>query len=208
MSGADKLNGKIMEDAEKKASENMEDARRKAEDTIQKARDEAEKIKEEMIQNAQAEAERLKERIISIAELESRKDKLKAKQDMVAEVLNKAVERLVSLPAEKYKKILVDMIVPLIKEGTEKIVLAVADRERLTGINHAVNAELSSRGRNASVSISEEIRYFKGGFVLKRGRIEINSTFETVMRMKRSEFEKEITEILFEQQDTGGTVFD
>ena len=48
------------------------------------------------------------------------------------------------------------------------------------------------------LSLSEETRNIRGGFILVDGPIEVNCAFETLVRLQREKLEKQVADILFE----------
>jgi V/A-type H+-transporting ATPase subunit E len=176
----------------------VERAEKDAAAILKAARDEAEKKRSSVLERAQKDAANRKLRMISYAELEARKAKLQAKQEMVDEVFEKAVERLVSLPDSQYLKVLSDMIVRSINEGSAEVVLSEKDRKRLGGeFINSINKRLSAEGKKADIKLSSETRGIRGGFILKAGDIEINNSFEAIIRMQRDQLETEVVKTLF-----------
>ena len=57
-----------------------------------------------------------------------------------------------------------------------------------------INKELGSK---ASVTLSEETRNFKGGFILEKDGIEINNTFEALVNSLKDDLSHEVARVLF-----------
>lgn len=197
MSGADKICEKIIRDAEDKAAEYIREAEEKAAEILKEMERKAAENREKRLQKAITEAKVLEERIVAAEELESRKNKLKLKQGLISKVFEKALERLAELPDDEYRQLIINMTIPLIKEGSEEIVISARDRERLKGIDGDINRLLKEQGIDGKVSISEKDGGFLGGFILVRGRMEINCTLETLIETIRPELETEVAGILF-----------
>ncbi len=49
------------------------------------------------------------------------------------------------------------------------------------------------------LKLSDEDRGIQGGFIVKVDGVEINNSFETLLRMEREKVESEIADILFQQ---------
>ena len=47
------------------------------------------------------------------------------------------------------------------------------------------------------LTLSEETRPIKGGFIMVDGDIEVNCAFETLVRLQREKLEKEVAGVLF-----------
>lgn len=198
MAGAEKLTGKILEEARLQANTNIERAEREAEDLIRAAREEAEKKKKAILEKAVREAEDKRKRTIAVAELEGRKKRLQAKQEVLEEVFDRTVFALNSMPSEQYEGILADMIINSVKTGMEEIVLSEKDRGRLgESFVRKINQRLTAEGKTGSLKLSEESRSFNGGFILKSGDVEVNQSFDAVLRMQRDELEALAIKVLF-----------
>lgn len=74
------------------------------------------------------------------------------------------------------------------------IVLNAKDRENIgERLVKTVNEKLGAE----KVALSEDTVETSGGFVLKRGKVEINNTFETLLDAMRDELTGEIANVLF-----------
>ena len=73
MSGIDKLQDRILQDAKDQAEKSIIDAKKQADDIISSAESDALKTKEAALEKAKVKSNDLKERLIAMAELESRK---------------------------------------------------------------------------------------------------------------------------------------
>ena len=90
------------------------------------------------------------------------------------------------------------MLFRSVTTGMEEIVLAKKDRELLgaTLVNN-INQRLVGAGRTGSLKLSAEAGDFNGGFILKSGDVEINQSFDTVLRMQHDELETLAIKVLF-----------
>ena len=196
--GAEKIIARILEDARLKAENNIKEAEKQASDIINAAKEEAEKKRTVIIENALKNADEMEKRAISVAELEARKIKLKAKQEIITSVFEKAITALNSLPAETYAKILCNMIISSVAKGNEEVVLSIRDKERLgKEFIDDINRKLAEKGLKGDLRLSEQTANINGGFILKSGDIEMNNSFDALIKMKRNELEPEIIKILF-----------
>lgn len=198
MAGAEKLRERILEEARQQAQANVERAEKEAARIIQNAREDAADKNRKIMDRAGKEADERRKRLVSAAELEGRKQKLQAKQELIEEAFNKAIERLNSLPLEQYEEILANMVVNSVKTGDEEVILSGNDKSRLgIGFIENINRRLEAKGIKGSVRLSGEFRDIKSGFILKRGNVEVNNTFESIIRMQRDELEAEVVKVLF-----------
>ncbi|NLC69540.1 MAG: hypothetical protein GX754_12335, partial [Clostridiaceae bacterium] len=173
-------------------------ARKQAGDIICAAKKEAEEKKAKILDAAMKNAGETRRRMIAAAELEVRKIKLGAKQELIGRVFGQAAEALNSLPVERYKEMISGMIVYSAKTGDEEIVLNKRDKERMDNdFINTVNAKLREKGLKGNLKISGDTAAIKGGFILRKENVEINNSFEAMIRMKYNEIEPQVVKILF-----------
>ena len=120
-----------------------------------------------------------KERTKSSAELTARNEKLKAKQEVIADVFLESVDKLSSLDKDVQVKFIKDTILNLDIDGDDKLILNDACKEMVTdSVLGDINKSLKSKGKKGEISLSTENGSFKGGFILEKAGIEINNTYE------------------------------
>ncbi|GAE87741.1 V-type ATP synthase subunit E [Acetivibrio straminisolvens] len=198
MAGVEKIKERIIEEARAQAEANIKRAQEEAAKIIETAQKEADAKKAQILEKAKKEAVDVKKRLKAMAELEARKKKLQARQEVVEEAFNKAIEKLNSLPDREYEEIISRLIINSVQSGTEEIILSPKDKQRISaGFIENINKKLSEKGIDGKIRLSEETKNISGGFILKSGDIEINNSFEAIIRMKREEVEAQVIKALF-----------
>jgi V/A-type H+-transporting ATPase subunit E len=198
MAGAEKLIQKILDEARSQAKQHVEQAEQEAGSIIRTAQEEAEAKRIQLLEKASKEAEEIIKRASAVAGLEARKQKLGIKRDVIATAFEKALDELVAMPEAQYVSVMAEMIAASVKSGNAEVMLSEGDRQKYKSlIENGVNNRLKDMGTNIFVIVSDETRNIKGGFILKAGDVEINNSFETLIRTRREELEPEIVEILF-----------
>lgn len=183
------------------------DAQREVDDVLAQARAEADKILSQYQAQAQAEADDILtrgqkaavergERLASVAQLECRKDVLRAKQEVIEEAFQLAMDKLTQLPQEAYVSLLADLAVEASSKGNEKLIFSVADRARVgKAVVVAANEKLGDKGQ---LTLAQETRPMQGGFILSDGAVEVNCTFETLVRLQRGTLSTQVAGVLFD----------
>jgi len=196
----EKILARITEDTQKEVDRITERATSNAEEIIRKAKAEAEMLKAESLQRAEEEAAQRKERIVAMAHLDLRKRLLDEKQRAIGVLFQKAIETLCKLEDDEYRALMKRMLLSGVQTGEEEIILSQRDRTRLTqSFIDELNEELRNDGKKGNLTISQEIREMSGGFVLRRGNIELNSAFESLFQSSRDELESEVGRLLFDR---------
>ena len=149
-------------------------------------------------EKAKSEAQTRKERVISSAELKARNEKLQAKQTVIQEVFEKAVEELCKLGKDDYLAFIKNGVTSLAITGDENLILN-AEGQKLVNDDFikSINKELSSKGKAGNLKLSSTVGSFKGGFILEKNGIEINNTFEALVESMKEEMQLEVAKALF-----------
>ncbi|NMA54872.1 MAG: hypothetical protein GX952_02930 [Firmicutes bacterium] len=198
MAGVEALRERIRQRAEEEAKAIETEAEHQAKDILIRARAEADQQREAIIAQAKQDAQERKRRILAMAAMEARRQELKTKEEIIDEAFAAALKQLRELPAAKYRQLLKPIMVEAALTGTEQVVIAPHDRERLgSDFIAAVNQELKAKGLAGELKLSPETRPLEGGFVLVAGGVEDNNSFELILKLSRDELEQEVAAVLF-----------
>lgn len=141
--------------------------------------------------NERAAAER-EERLVSAAQMEARKVQLATKQAMVEKTYDLALEKLCAMPAEQYTAVLADLLVKASATGTEEVVFSKKDGE----VGKAA-VEKANAASGKHLRMSAETPAIRGGFILKDKNVEVNCTFETLVRLQKADTAGTVAKMLF-----------
>ena len=193
MNGIEKITQRIASDAQAEVDRILGDARDVAGRIAANYRAQADAEAAELAaKNEKAAAER-EERLVSAAQMEARKVQLAAKQEMLEKAYIQALDKLCALPEEQYVAILADLLVKASSNGKEEAVFSPEDRERVGEAAVAKANELSGK----QLRLSEETQPIRGGFILKDKNVEVNCTFETLVRLQKAETAGAVAQKLF-----------
>lgn len=184
---------KILSEANNIAETSLKDAEELSIEKINEAKQKADLFINEASQKAKEEASVLISRKVSSGELQERKMILGAKQEAVKKGFDKALEKLSTMPKEKYINFLVNEILnntncegEIILNETDKVNIG---EELVNTVNDKLNAE--------KIVLSKHTVKTRGGFILKNGDIEVNSTFEALLSSIKEGLTFEVANALF-----------
>lgn len=198
MSNINNLTSKILSDAEERKESILKEANEEKAKIVSKKEALAKSEEATMVEKAKTEAKTAKERIISGAELRSRNEKLTAKQAVIDKVFEKSIEKLCKMSDEEIKEFIKNKIVNADIVGDETIILNEKGNKLVdANLLKEINSELLAKGKKGELTISKEVRNFKGGFILEKDGIEINNTFEDLVNSERDDLEFEVAKVLF-----------
>jgi len=194
----EKILERIQQDAQSEVDRIKGRASATADEILKKAQAEAETLKVQALEDARDEAKQRGERIVATASLDLRKALLAEKQETIDTAFQAAVDILVKMGDAEYRKIIKDMILPNVQTGDEEIILSERDKARLgDDFVQEINRQLAESGKKGNLTISQDTYNIVGGFVLRRGQIELNSSFESLFKSSRDDLESEVSKILF-----------
>ena len=193
----DKILAKIKDDAQREADRIKGQASAKASRIIEDAKKQASSTKVQLIDEAKERASQHKKRQVSMASLDFRKAVLGEKQKAIDLAFEKAMEQLLSLSDQKCLELLEELIFDSAEVGDEELFLSPKDKKRIyQGFIESLNVKLNASGKKGELQIAEETRDIIGGVILRREKIEINSSFESLLESSRDDLEAEVSKLL------------
>lgn len=229
MNGIDKIIGRISGDAQAEVDAILGQAREQAEQIAQTSRAQGETEAAAILERGRQDARARGERMTAMAQLECRKANLAAKQKVIDEAFAAAKEKLLSLPEEEYVELLAGLAVKAAPHGRGKLIFSPSDRARVGKAVVVAANEMLARAAapklpeeltdspagalldrvvtgasalltgSAMLTLAEETRPMEGGFVLCDGQVEVNCTFDTLIRLRRDELAGQVAKVLFQE---------
>ena len=196
MNGIEKITQRIETDTQAEIDRILGDARAEADDITDRYQAQANNEAAELAAKNQKAAAEREERLVSTAQMEARKVGLAAKQEMVEKAYDLALEKLCSMPDEQYVKTVADLLVQAAPNGRGAVIFAPAERER---IGEAAVRAANEKLHGGKLTLAEETRPLKGGFILSDGKVEVNCSFDTLVRLQKTETAGEVAKRLFSE---------
>ena len=207
MEGIEKITAKIIQDSEAEVTRILEETERKARSIGEEAQAQADREREEILARGRRTADERLERLKSAAQMERRKLELAAKQEVLAEAFDLALEasstgreQLIFSPQDRSrvgKQVVVAANEALVKGVAPELPEAITESKVGAFLGKVVNTTAAMVTGTGLLTLSEETRPIKGGFIMVDGDIEVNCAFETLVRLQREKLEKEVAGVLF-----------
>ena len=227
MNGIEKITEKIRQDAEAEVRALMAQTEEKLTAIRTQTEAQAQAEREAILSRGRKAADERLERLESAAQMEQRKLVLAAKQEVVGEAFEKAVEHLCAMPDPELVKLLTALAVEASKTGREALVFSVKDRARIgkqvviaanellvkkaapglpdsyadnkvgAFLGKVVNTTAAVVTGTGQMTLSEQTRPMRGGFIMADDNVEVNCTFETLVRLQREQLERDVANVLF-----------
>ena len=196
--GAEKIVEKILQDARDKAQEITSGAQAEAGKIVAEANKAAEGKKTVSLAAGDKEAALTKQRIVASAHMEAKKLLLQTKQDLLSAAFDSALEKIKNMDNTQFERLMTNLMIHLVETGDEVAIISEADKKRLCPeFLYYGNRTIAKEQVPCNVTMSDEVRDIPSGFILKRGDVEINATFEALLRQKKDALSAEVVKILF-----------
>lgn len=194
MNGIEKIIDRISGDAQAEIDAILDEARAEAAQITARYEAQAKAEADEILKRGAAAAAEREERLASMAQMEGRKAELAAKQEVIEEAFELAKKKLLALPEDKYVELLAGLAAKASATGKETLIFSAADRDR---VGKKVVDAASALVSGGAFTLSDETRALNGGFVLSDGAVEVNCSFDTLVRLQKAEITGEVSRVLF-----------
>ena len=199
MDGIERIAARIREDADQEIARMNQEATEQVEAIQAQAQAQASREREEILARGRRAADERLERLKSAALMQRRTLELGARQEVLAEAFEKALDQLCALPDEKMVSLLASLALQAAPGGRGRLIFSPQGRAQIgAAVVAKANEALAARGAGA-LALAQETRPLRGGFILADGPVEVNCSFEAMLRLRREALEKPVAEILFGQ---------
>jgi len=194
------------------------EAEQVVEKILSDARAEAEKIKNQAQEKEAAEQAKLDEQLaeykkqteilaqnaaktkelhlLSAARMEIAKEFLTEKRKILDEVFARARKLLLNLPDKEYRHLITNLMLKAVETGDEEVIVDKNEKRIDQELINQVNKQLPSNGKG-HLRLSDQRQDLGGGFILRRGKIKNNVSFEVLLAQARRDLEIELAKELF-----------
>lgn len=195
MTGLEKILAGIASESQDAVNKITADADAKVSAAMGKAAAEADAVCSQISAEKDTQLREIAQRADSAAQLNRRKKLLEAKQELIAETLQKALDEAEALPEKTYFDTLLHMAAAAAHADAGEISLCARDLARLPAdFESRLNAALTAP---AKLTVAKKAADIRSGFVLLYSGIEENCSFEAVFAARHDEMQDKVCEILF-----------
>ena len=197
MAGLEKIKSQILDEAKETANAKIEDAKAQAEQMKTQAQAEGTAQAEQILKKSETEVAAQKERVKSAIDLQRRTRLLEAKQEMIAEIIGKAYEKVISLALDEYYQMLLSILEAYVLPQEGEIYFSVKDLENMpVGFGKEIEEIALANGGKLTVAGAGRDN-IDNGFILAYGGVEENCTIRAMFDAKRDELADIVHRMLF-----------
>lgn len=197
MTGLDKILKQIEEEAAANAAKEIASANEKVSEILASAKEEADKKSAAIAEQSRIDIKSALSRGESAANLCEKKMILKAKQEIISDVIAESKRTLLQLPENEYFSVVIKMIEKYALDKDGQILFNSSDIKRMPeNFIDSIKDALKNK-KNANLTIGENSGNLDGGFILTYGDIEINCSLESLFLSARERLQDKVCEVLF-----------
>ena len=196
MTGLDKITSQIQEEAEASAKERVEAAQKEAEQILADAKAACEAMEKEASDKAAALKTVQDGRIHSAAEQKRKTALLKAKQEIIAEIIGSAYQTLKEEDTASYFLTMEKLVKTYALADKGEIYFSAADLGRMPA-DFEKKIEAAAQESGGSLTLQKEPKEIPDGFILVYGGVEENCTLKALFDAKKDQLQDRVNEMLF-----------
>lgn len=191
MSLAD-IKAKITAEAQSQVREIEAENKARVDEIVRKSDEEVKAVKDTYKKRlAQEEPEVLKRREI-VAGLDAKKVNLGVRQRLISEAFDASLKQLADLPDDKYINFVGRLLDKAVKTGSEVLLVGKSEKHITSAWLEGYNAT-----HKTSLTFSNERLPLSGGFVLRNGKVDINCSWDMLLKDIRQEIEPDVVKKMF-----------
>ena len=134
--------------------------------------------------------------ILAAARMEIAKEFLAEKRKILDEIFELARRQLLTLPDDQYRNLITKLLLEAVETGDEEVIVDKNEYRIDQQFIDQINQKLSS-SEKANLRLSRDRADIEGGFILRRGKIKTNVSFDVLLAHARKELEIELAKELF-----------
>lgn len=197
MPGIDQILETILSTARQEAEATLSEADNRCDIIRRESRADVDTLRENMNKTTRSRCAEIENRAVIQSRLGRRRARLAARQALIQEVFDRALEKLAELPDDRFAALTTALLLEAASSGREQVITAPGETRLNAALLERANAALAARGLPGQLRLSAERAPIRGGFILEENGVLTNCSFEMLLRQLRSGIEAEVSQTLF-----------
>ncbi len=193
---AEQVVEKILSDAQTQAEKIIAEASEKASAEDVRLQDELAVFQKETDRLAKAAAADRKLQKLATARMDIQKQMLVTKAGMLDDVFAQARSQINSLPDNEYQQLIASLMEKAAETGDEEVVVGKNETRIDNSLIKQINRKLGT-GFKGNLHLASDRADIDGGFILRRGKIQLNVSTNVLLSQVRESLEMELSKDLF-----------
>lgn len=196
---AEQVVQKILAEAEAEARKISGEARDKAAEEKSQLDSELSEFDAKTNELAAEAGEDKLQRMLANARMDNAKQLLGAKVEILNDVFERSKKAVNELSDERYLSWAMATMKQAVESGDEEVIVGKGEKRINGDFIKKVNSELGS-GFKGNLRLASEKGDFAGGFILSRGKVQINATTDVMIDTLCESMEIELSQLLFDTE--------
>ncbi|MBP5773225.1 MAG: V-type ATP synthase subunit E [Eubacterium sp.] len=196
MSGLDNIVKKIKSNSRDEIELIKKDAESYRANVLAEAKKDTDKEIKKILDQAKRDQDLYEEKVVSNGEFKQRNALLKAKGEVIDEVIDRALDELKNQDADSYFATILNVLKDNTQDKDGKICFSKKDLDRIPSDFEAKASDIAKE-KGGSLTVDNEPADIDDGFILKYGDIEENCTFDAIFEAKRDDLRDLVNKNLF-----------
>ena len=196
MSGLDNIVKKIKSNSRDEIELIKKDAESYRANVLAEAKKDTDKEIKKILDQAKRDQDLFEEKVVSNGEFKQRNALLKAKGEVIDEVIDRALDELKNQDADSYFATILNVLKDNTQDKDGKICFSKKDLDRIPSDFEAKASDIAKE-KGGSLTVDNEPADIDDGFILKYGDIEENCTFDAIFEAKRDDLRDLVNKNLF-----------
>lgn len=193
---AEQVVNKILSEARQQAAAIAEQMQQKNDAQKRQLEQELSACRAETDRLAKEAAEDKRSRMLAAARMDNARALLAAKVELLDKVFDTAEKRIAQMPDDAYRAMMTQLMVKAVQTGDEEVIVGRDERRINDDLIKQVNRQLGA-GFKGNLRLSDKRAEIKGGFILSRGKVQMNASVEVLVGRLRETMETELAAELF-----------
>ncbi|MHC4855813.1 MAG: V-type ATP synthase subunit E [Planctomycetota bacterium] len=193
---AEQVVQKILAEANAEAEKIVHDAKAKAAEQTSQLENKMTDFDSETGRLAEAAADDKLQRMLANARMANAKQTLAAKVAILDDVFENAKAAVNELPDDQYLSLMTTLLKKAVETGDEEVVIGKNESRINERFITQMNRQLNS-GFKGNLRLSSRRADITGGFILSRGKVQINASTDVMIDALRERMEIELSQELF-----------
>lgn len=193
---AEQIVEKILSEARQEAQRILSEAQEKVRQRRQAFEEEMKAFHQATQEQARQAAEDKRLRMLAAARMDLRKKILAAKTELLGEVFEKARQRIHSMASEAYLELMGRLLLQAVVTGDEEVLVGKNETRINSDFIKQINKKLGP-GYKGNLRPAAEKADIEGGFILRRGKVQVNCSTGVLLDQIRQKTEIELAAKLF-----------
>ena len=187
---------KIRNDGQREAEEILAKAKAQADVVLQRAKEDCDALKSAFASRFDAERPEIFRRREIVANLDAGKMMLSSRRNLINDVYKAALDKMSTMEQAQYIALCESLLKGAVTTKNEELIVSSGEKF----LNNTWLSEYNAKN-GTELSFAKESADIAGGFILRRGKVQVNCSWDMLLRVAQEKQESDVVKRLFKQAE-------